>query len=74
MGGDIRRTSISLPQELLEQGQLLARLRRRNFSNYIADLIASDLAASSGELMAGSADCPEDEVPPRRSNVANRPG
>ncbi|HWL53652.1 MAG TPA: hypothetical protein VNQ90_14540 [Chthoniobacteraceae bacterium] len=43
MGSDLRRTSISLPPEVFEQGQLIARLRRRSFSNYIADLIASDL-------------------------------
>ena len=42
MGGVIKRTSISLPKELLEKGQKIARKRRRNFSNYVADLIASD--------------------------------
>ncbi len=42
MGGETRRTSISLPEDLLEKGQKIARMRRRNFSNYIADLIASD--------------------------------
>jgi len=42
MGGSTRRTSISLPEELLKEGQQLARRRRRNFSNYVADLIAAD--------------------------------
>jgi len=37
-----QRTSISLPKDLLEKGQQIARKRRRNFSNYVADLIASD--------------------------------
>ncbi len=35
-----------MPQDLLEQGQLIAKFKRRNFSNYIADLIASDLVKS----------------------------
>lgn len=60
MGGETRRTSISLPKELLEKGQKIARKRRRNFSNYVADLIASD---------DGSADRPpvpqkQEEKPP----------
>jgi len=42
MGGSTRRTLISLPEELLKEGQRLARRRRRNFSNYVADLIAAD--------------------------------
>jgi metal-responsive CopG/Arc/MetJ family transcriptional regulator len=42
MGGLTQRTSISLPKELLEKGRLIAKKRRRNFSNYVADLIASD--------------------------------
>jgi len=46
MGGFIRRTSISLPNELLVRAKCLAKMRRRNFSNYVADLIASDIASS----------------------------
>lgn len=69
MGGLIRRTSISLPQDLLEQGQLVAKLRRRNFSNYVADLIASDLAASRQWLEdcqgEGGGKAPPSEEPPK---------
>jgi len=42
MSDATQRTSISLPKDLLEKGQKIARKRRRNFSNYVADLIASD--------------------------------
>ena len=42
MGLPTRRTSISLPEELLKEGRRLAKRRRRNFSNYVADLIAAD--------------------------------
>jgi hypothetical protein len=51
MSGITRRTSISLSEELLEKGQLMAKRRRRNFSNYVADLIASDLEASAGKAL-----------------------
>ncbi len=50
MGGIIRRTSISLPDDLLVRAKCLAGMRRRNFSNYVADLIASDIAASADAL------------------------
>ncbi len=43
MGDVIRRTSISLPEDVLKKGQRIARQRRRSFSNYLADLIASDV-------------------------------
>jgi len=50
MGGSTRRTSISLPEELLKAGQRLARKRRRNFSNYVADLIAADAQKSAADI------------------------
>jgi len=43
MGDVIRRTSTSLPADILQKGQRIARQRRRSFSNYLADLIASDV-------------------------------
>lgn len=42
MGDVVRRTSISLSEDILKKGQRIARQRRRSFSNYLADLIASD--------------------------------
>jgi len=51
MGGSTRRTSISLPEELLKEGQQLARRRRRNFSNYVADLIAADAEKSASAMI-----------------------
>jgi len=57
MGGSIRRTSISLPEELLKAGRRLARKRRRNFSNYVADLIAADAEKSA----SGGCSSPEGE-------------
>jgi len=50
MGGSTRRTSISLPAEILKAGQRLAKKRRRNFSNYVADLIAADAEKSSLDI------------------------
>lgn len=50
MGGLTRRTSISLPENLLKEGQRLAKRRRRNFSNYLADLIAADVERESSAI------------------------
>lgn len=47
MGLSTRRTSISLPEEILKEGRRLAMKRRRNFSNYVADLIAADAEKES---------------------------
>jgi len=51
MGGSTRRTSISLPEELLKAGRRLAKKRRRNFSNYVADLIAADAEKSASDIV-----------------------
>ena len=61
MAGVIRRTSISLPEDLMNTGLQIAKQRRRNFSNYIADLIALDAEkeaqlAKIGEPYQGSPD------------------
>ena len=53
MGGSIRRTSISLPDEILKAGQQIAKGRRRNFSNYVADLIAADAEKSLPGIIFG---------------------
>ena len=51
MGGSTRRTSISLPEEILKTGQRLAKRGRRNFSNYVADLIAADAEKSASAMV-----------------------
>jgi len=61
MGGSTRRTSISLPEELLKTGQLLAKKGRRNFSNYVADLIAADAEKSASGMVST---VPEDFTSP----------
>ena len=50
MGGSTRRTSISLPESIFTEGLRLANKRRRNFSNYVADLIAADAERESSAL------------------------
>jgi hypothetical protein len=48
-----RRTTISIPEELLEKGETRARQANRTFSNYIETLIWRD----TGELLqAGEGD------------------
>jgi len=65
MGGLTRRTSISIPEELFQEGQRLAKRRRRNFSNYVADLIAADgEKTAAAEMFFGDtsgAEAPEQE-------------
>jgi hypothetical protein len=53
MGVSTRRTSISLPETLLKEGRRLAKRRRRNFSNYVADLIAADAEKSALPCLDG---------------------
>jgi len=62
MGLSTRRTSISLPESLLKEGRRLAKRRRRNFSNYVADLIAAD-AEKNGFA------CSEEEEPDELQNA-----
>jgi len=56
MGGLIRRTSISLPEDILKEGQRLAMGRLRNFSNYVADLIAADAEREASANFFGKSD------------------
>lgn len=59
-----RRTSISLPKEILMEGRRLAQMRRRNFSNYVADLIAAD-AEKHGNSFPFGKNADEDDVTAR---------
>ena len=68
MGGSIRRTSISIPEELFQEGQRLAKRRRRNFSNYVADLIAADAEkAAAAEMFFGDGATPGTDAPAKSS-------
>ena len=62
MGGSTRRTSISLPDDLLKTGKKLAKKRRRNFSNYVADLIAADAEKEAEAPIFDDPDDPEDSA------------
>jgi len=61
MTGAVRHTSISLPEDLMNTGLRIARERRRNFSNYIADLIASDAERMAAHLSKSGG---QDQVTP----------
>ena len=56
MGGSLRRTSISLHEDILKAGQRLAKNRRRNFSNYVADLIAADAEKAAFGIVFSNSD------------------